>query len=126
MLAHFVQEIGTQLRGMSGFFISLLFSASLSTVSIALNALSGVLYMDYIRPLGFVRHTDRNANRIMKVIIFLFGTYAILGGFMIEKIESLFVVILTLSGTFNGVVLGVFSLGMLYPWANKHVSMYPG
>lgn len=125
MLAHFVKEIGTNSRGMSGFFISLLFSASLSTVSVALNSLSGVLYMDYVRPLGFVRNTDQNANRIMKIIIFLFGTYAILGGLVIENLDSLFVVLLTISGMFNGVVLGVFSLGMLYPWTNKHVSIYP-
>lgn len=123
MIPHFVKEVVGSINGMPGIFISSLFSASLSTVSTTLNSQAGVIYADFIRPLKIVRHTETNANYCMKMMIFATGTLAILCGFGIERMDSLFQAVYTLTGICAGPIVGVFTLGMLCPWANKHVSV---
>lgn len=122
MMPHFVEEIVGNIVGMPGIFISCVFSASLSTVSVALNMLAGILYTDFIRPLKIVKHSERNANRIMKMSIALLGVLSVLGGLVIEKLNSSFQAIFVIAGMCNGAIVGAFTLGMLYPWANRHVS----
>lgn len=121
-MSRFVQDVVGDLTGMPGVFISSIFSASLSTVSTTLNSQAGVIYMDFIRPLNLVRHTERTSNYSMKLIIFVIGTLSIMGGVVIERMGSLFQVVYTLSGICAGPIVGVFTLGMLYPWTNRHVS----
>lgn len=121
MIPHFVQEVVGHIIGMPGIFISCVFSASLSTVSANLNSLAGIIYLDFIKPLKFYRHTERRANLIMKTIIVLFGIECAIGAFAVEKFSSIFQLMNTVAGTCSGSFFGVFTLGMLYPWANKHV-----
>lgn len=121
MIPRFVQDVAGQIPGMPGIFISAVFSASLSTVSASLNSKAGLIYCDLIQPLKIIRHTDRNANLIMKIIVFLLGTHCAFSILFVEKFASIFQMINTVSGTCVGAVFGVFTLGMLYPWANKHV-----
>lgn len=122
MIPHFAQAIFGEMAGMSGVFISSIFSASLSTTSTTLNSQAGVIYSDFIRPLNIIRHSERNANYCMKLAIFVMGTFSILGGVAIEKLGSLFQAVYTLSGICAGPIVGVFTLGMLFPCANRHVS----
>lgn len=122
MVPRFVQDSVGHIIGMPGIFISCVFSASLSTVSANLNTIAGVLYMDFIRPLNFVRHTDATANRIMKLIVFITGTLFVVGVWIIEKVPSCFHALQIVDGMIMGSTFGVFSFGMLYPWANRHVS----
>lgn len=117
-----MQDVVGHINGMPGMFISCLFSASLSTVSANLNSFSGVLYMDFIRPANIIRHTDKNANRIMKLIVFFTGSFIVLGVWAVEKVPSSYQTVVILEGMVTGSTFGVFSLGMLYPWANRHVS----
>lgn len=124
MVSRFVQDIIGDMTGMTGVFISSIFSASLSTISITLNTQAGIIYMDFIRPLNLIRHTERNSNYSMKFLIFLIGTFSIVGGIAIEKLGSLFRLVYTLSGICGGPIVGVFTLGMLHPWANRHVSVF--
>lgn len=121
-IPHFVQEIVGDIVGMPGIFISCVFSASLSTVSVVLNTLAGILYSDFFRPLKIIRHSEQNANRFMKLIIALLGIVSVLGGIIIEKLSSSFEAIFMIAGICNGAIVGVFTIGMLYPWANRHVS----
>lgn len=122
MVPRFVQDVVGDISGMTGIFISCVFSASLSTVSAHLNTIAGVLYMDFIRPMNIVRHTDKNANRIMKLLVFVTGSLYVLGVWVIEKIPSCFQAIYMVEGMTIGSTFGVFSFGMMYPWANRHVS----
>lgn len=106
---------------MAGIFISCVFSASLSTVSAALHSLSGVFYNDYIRPRKWFAHTDSNANATMRLIIFMTGTFCAIAGVIVENFKSIFQMINTVAGMSTGAIFGAFTLGMLYPWANKTV-----
>lgn len=99
-----------------------MFSASLSTVSAALHSLSGVIYNDYIRPQKWFAHTDANANLTMRLIIFMTGTFCAVAGVIVENFQSIFQVIGTVAGMSTGAVFGAFTLGMLWPFANKKVN----
>lgn len=122
LVPHFVQDVVGHITGMPGLFISCVFSASLSTVSANLNSFAGVIYLDFIKPLKSYRHTERRANFIMKTIIVLLGIECAMGALVVEKFESIFQMMNTVAGTSTGAIIGVFTVGMLYPWANKHVS----
>lgn len=103
--------------------MSCVFSASLSTVSAALHSMSGVIYNDYIRKRNWFAHTDSNANLTMRIIIFLIGTFCALSGIIVERFQSIFQVITTVAGMYTTATFGVFTLGMLYPWANRQVNI---
>ncbi|XP_031621567.1 uncharacterized protein LOC116339681 [Contarinia nasturtii] len=119
MMPRFVQEVTGHITGMSGIFISCVFSASLSTISAGLHSISGVIYNDYIRPKKWFAHTDANANLTMGSIIFVLGTFCAASGIVVEQFQSIFQVLSTVAGVSTGAVFGVFTLGMLYPFANK-------
>lgn len=123
MVPRFVQDVAGHIPGMGGIFISCVFSASLSTVSANLHATAGIIYADYVRPFKFFAHTDANANLTMRIIIFLLGTVCAFGGVLVECFESIFQVMNTVAGTTTGAKFGVFTLGMLYPWANQKVCL---
>lgn len=55
----------------------------------------------------------------MRLIIILLGTICALAGIVVEHFESIFQITMTVAGAFVGATFGVFTLGMLYPWANK-------
>lgn len=98
-------------------FVSCVFSAGLSTMSANLNSLAGILYEDCVKP--NVEHTDRRANLIMKFIILIFGVYCLLMGFVMEFFGSILQLVLLVLSVTNGTTLGVYFLGMFYPWANR-------
>lgn len=122
LVPRFVQDVAGYIPAMSGIFISCVFSASLSTVSANLHAVAGIMYSDYVRPLKLFAHTDVNANRTMRIIIFVLGTICAFGGIIVEHCRSIFQALMTVSGITTGAKFGVFTIGMLYPWANQKVS----
>lgn len=121
LMPRFVQDVAGHITGMPGVFISCVFSASLSTISALLHSLSGVVYNDYVRPRKWFAHTDGNANLAMRLIIFTIGSYCALGGILVENFQSIFQIQNTISGIINGPKFAIFTLGMLYPWANEKV-----
>lgn len=88
-------------------------------MSAYMNALSGIVYMDYIQPLKLFKHTERSANITMKVLVVLSGCYCVLSGFLVEKFATILQMVMTIAGVTNGASAGVFTLGMVWPWANK-------
>lgn len=122
MVPHFVQDVVGHLPGLTGVFVSCVFSAGLSTMSANLNSLGGVIYEDYIRKL--VVHTDEKAKNMMKLVIVVIGIYSVLCGFIVEEFSSILQMVMTVSSICNGVTFGVFCLGMLWPKANKKGVLY--
>lgn len=118
LMPKFVEDVAGHIPGMSGIFISCVFSASLSAVSAGLHAMSGIIYGDYVRPLKLFAHTDANANLAMRVLIFLLGSVCAFSGVIVERFQSMFQIIHTIVGTTTGAKFGVFTIGMLYPWVN--------
>lgn len=57
----------------------------------------------------------------MRLIIFTLGTFCAISGIMVERFGSIFQMVTTVAGMCTGAIFGAFSMGMLYPWANKQV-----
>lgn len=121
LVPRFVQDVAGHIPGMTGIFISCVFSASLSCISAGLHAVSGVIYSDCVRPMRLFAHTDFNAKLSMRIIIVLLGSICAFGGIFVERFKSIFQIVMTVSGITTGAKFGVFTLGMLYPWANQKV-----
>ncbi|XP_055327149.1 sodium-coupled monocarboxylate transporter 2-like isoform X2 [Sitodiplosis mosellana] len=118
LLPHFVQSIASEISGMSGLFVAALFCASLSIVSPMLHSLSGILYKDVIRPLKLFPDNDANANLVMRLIIFVVGTYCALSSTMVEQFHSTFQILNAITGMTTGAKIGVFTMGLFWPWTN--------
>lgn len=118
MVPYFVHDTVGHISGMSGLFISSVFSASLSTVSALLNSLAGIIYYDYVKRWPNFKHSESRANVIMKTSIFLMGIFCVAGGFIVEQSQSILQVILSLAGITQGSVFGMYLLAMMYPRMN--------
>lgn len=88
-------------------------------MSALMNALSGIVYSDYIQPLKLYEHTERNANITMKALVVLTGLYCVAMGPFVEQFSTILQMVMTIAGVTSGASMGVFCLGMLWPWANK-------
>ncbi|XP_062554542.1 sodium-coupled monocarboxylate transporter 2-like [Armigeres subalbatus] len=124
LLPFYVQDVAGNLKGMPGVFISCVFSAGLSTMSANLNSLAGIIYEDYIRPFKLFKHTDSSANRTMKILILFSGLYCIVMGLVVEQFGHILQMVVTIASVTQGAVMGIFCLGMLWPWANKHGALW--
>lgn len=119
MVPYFIQDVAGHLTGMSGLFISCVLSAGLSTLSAAFNSLSGLIYQYYIQSFKCFKHTEAKGNIAMKIIVIFLGGYCLLMGIVVEQFKHILQMTLSLGGITSGTTLGLFTLGMLWPYANK-------
>nr|CAD7588289.1 unnamed protein product [Timema genevievae] len=119
ILPYYVMDTVANVPGLPGLFIAGVFSASLSTLSSTMNCLSGTIYEDFIFP--FIRENKRLQSRahiILKITVAVIGLVCIAMVFIVERLGGVFELSLSLSGITMGTFLGVFTLGMVFPWAN--------
>ncbi|XP_047368469.1 sodium-coupled monocarboxylate transporter 2-like isoform X3 [Vespa velutina] len=126
LLPYFVMEIARSIPGLPGLFVSGVFSAALSTMSTGLNSMSGVIYEDIIKPCLKKPISNVGASRIMKVIVVLMGIICVGLVFLVEKLSSLIQAGKSLSGITAGPLLGIFTLGMFFPFANSAGALIGG
>lgn len=124
LLPHFVQSIIGHIDGMPGLFIASLFCGSLSVASPILHSMSGILYKDCIRPFNLFADNDANANFTMRIIIFAIGIYCALSSVLVETFHSAFELLNAVTSMTTGAKVGVFTLGLFWPWTNIQVSNY--
>ncbi|RZF47386.1 hypothetical protein LSTR_LSTR009125 [Laodelphax striatellus] len=109
--------------GLTGLFVSGIFSAGLSTMSAILNSLAAISVEDYIKP-GYNQWVgdtfpDELKIRLTKALVFFFGMVCIGMAFLAKLLGGILQASLTIFGVVGGPLLGVFSLGMFIPHANE-------
>lgn len=119
LLPYFVMEITENVPGLPGLFVSGVFSAALSSMSTGLNSMTGVIFQDLVRPCLKRSISEGRASFIMKIIVFIIGCICVGAVFLVEKMGTLIQAGKSLSGITAGALLGIFSLGMFFPWANS-------
>uniref|UniRef100_A0A8B9H5H1 Sodium-dependent multivitamin transporter n=1 Tax=Astyanax mexicanus TaxID=7994 RepID=A0A8B9H5H1_ASTMX len=103
MVLYFVMDMLQDFPGLPGLFVACLFSASLSTISSAFNSLATVTMEDLIKP-NYPSITDSRTHSFLKYNdIICCCLYAALSIF----------------GMLGGPLLGLFCLGIFFPWANS-------
>ncbi|XP_057318145.1 sodium-coupled monocarboxylate transporter 1-like [Microplitis mediator] len=119
LLPFFVMKIGKSISGLPGIFIASIFSAALSTMSTGLNCMSGLIYEDFIKPLLKKPLSPSAATRLMRALVVIIGITCMGFVFLVEKLNSIFQTARSLTSITSGPILGVFTLGMFFPYANS-------
>ncbi|KAK7866109.1 hypothetical protein R5R35_011627 [Gryllus longicercus] len=118
LLPLYVLEFLSHLPGIPGLFVAGVFAASLGTVAAALNSLTAVTIKDFITgAMGKTLPPERGAA-LGKWLSLGFGLLSFALVFLVERLGSVLQIALSFNGMVGGVTLGMFSLGMFFPWAN--------
>ncbi|KAM9341122.1 sodium-dependent multivitamin transporter-like [Symphorus nematophorus] len=118
MVIYFVMDMLQGLPGLPGLFIACLFSAALSTISSAFNSLATVTMEDLIKP-HFPAMTEARATLLSKALAMSYGLLCLAMAYLTHLMgDSVLQVALKIFGMVGGPILGLFCLGMFFPWAN--------
>lgn len=119
----FVVDAMGSMPGMPGLFVSGIFSASLSSVSAALNSLAAVTLEDYLKPLyAKIKGRplpDMQSSFPTKVMAFLYGMVCLGMAFLAQFMGGVLQASLTIFGVIGGPLFAVFTMGMCTKRANQ-------
>ncbi|XP_022090148.1 sodium-coupled monocarboxylate transporter 1-like [Acanthaster planci] len=119
LIPYFMMDLFGRIPGLPGFFTSAVFSAALSTVSSGLNALAAVTAEDLVKPC-FPHISEERYALATKGIAFGFGLLCVLLAYITSLLsQGILQLALSLFGMTGGPLLGLFSLGMFFPWTNS-------
>ncbi|CAH2011660.1 unnamed protein product [Acanthoscelides obtectus] len=112
------------LKGVTGFFVAGIFAASLGTVASALNSLSAVTIQDFLHSALGIHLPDKKGAYTAQLLSVLYGAISFGLVFVIANLGSILQVAISFNGMVGGVTLGLFSLGMFFPWANSKGAIF--
>ncbi|GJQ68450.1 hypothetical protein Trydic_g17031 [Trypoxylus dichotomus] len=118
MMPFFVLDVAGSIPGLPGLFIAGVFCASLSTLSAILNCISGVIYQDFLKRFLPKNLSEHSISNILKMIVLITGVISTALVFFIENMGNLFPLAMKLTGLAQGPLVGLFTLGMMFPVAN--------
>lgn len=108
--------------GVCGMFVAGVFSASLSSLSTALNSMAAVFLEDYIKPLCKKPLTERQTAFTMRLCTVIIGTLSTTLVFGVERMGThVMQLFMILSSVTQGPLFALFVMGMLCPRLNSKV-----
>ncbi|KAL5019106.1 hypothetical protein ScPMuIL_004828 [Solemya velum] len=119
LLPLFVMDILGHVPGIPGLFVACIFSGALSTLSSGLNSIAAVILKDIVEAYFFKDLSEKRATYVSKGIATIFGFLCIGLTYVAAMLGSVLQAALALFGVIGGPLLGVFILGMIFPWANE-------
>ncbi|TKS75657.1 Sodium-dependent multivitamin transporter [Collichthys lucidus] len=117
MVLYFVIDVFKDLPGLAGLFVACLFSGALSTISSAFNSLATVTMEDLIKP-HFPNMTESKATMLSKGLALAYGLVCLAMAYIASLMGSVLQAAFSIFGMVGGPLLGLFCLGMFFPWAN--------
>ncbi|KAK6472489.1 sodium-coupled monocarboxylate transporter 2-like [Huso huso] len=117
LMPYFVMDILGSLPGLPGLFVACAFSGTLSTVAASINALATVTYEDLVKNC-FKNLSDRLGTWISKGLCIVFGVACTSMAVAASQMGGVVQAALSIHGMCGGPMLGLFSLGILFPWIN--------
>ncbi|KAH8241059.1 hypothetical protein KR026_011284 [Drosophila bipectinata] len=118
MLSLFVVQSVGDIYGLPGLFIAGIFGAGLSSLSVYYNSTSLVILEDIFRGCFKMRPSERMSNIIVKSSIIVIGVLSMALALVLEKLSGILSVCSALTAITASATFGIFTLGMLVPWAN--------
>ncbi|KAL8566592.1 hypothetical protein ACOMHN_054814 [Nucella lapillus] len=119
LLPLFVMDVLGDITGLPGLFVACLFSGALSTISSGLNSIAAVILEDIIKAYFVKDISDKRATRTTQVLALVFGAICLALTYVASLLGNVLQAALSLFGMLAGPLLGIFTLGMIFPWANK-------
>ncbi|XP_018576921.1 sodium-coupled monocarboxylate transporter 1 [Anoplophora glabripennis] len=126
LLPYYVMDVAGSIPGLSGLFIAGIFSAALSTLSANLNCLAGTIYEDFLKARLERKGPHKNAGYILKLIVVITGVVSTAMVYVVENLGGLLAISIGLGSVAHGPLLGMFTLGVLFPRANSKGAFYGG
>uniref|UniRef100_A0A8C4TIX0 Solute carrier family 5 member 12 n=1 Tax=Erpetoichthys calabaricus TaxID=27687 RepID=A0A8C4TIX0_ERPCA len=117
IMPYFVMEVLGNLPGLPGLFVACAFSGTLSTVAASINALATVTYEDFVKSC-FRNLSDKLGTWICKGLCIVFGVACTSMAIAASRMGGVVQAALSIHGMCGGPMLGLFSLGILFPWIN--------
>ncbi|XP_070184134.1 sodium-coupled monocarboxylate transporter 1-like isoform X2 [Littorina saxatilis] len=114
----YVMDTLGSLDGLPGIFVSAVVSGSLSSLSSGLNALSAVTFRDILEGSGWKSSSEFKSTVVSKLLVAGYGLGAVGLAWVVSQLGGILQALYVVFGILNGPVLGVFTLGMFFPWAN--------
>ncbi|XP_068915371.1 sodium-coupled monocarboxylate transporter 1-like [Tenebrio molitor] len=124
LLPYFIMDVASHIPGLSGLFIAGIFCAALSTSSAFLNCVAGTLYEDFVLKVTGPIDDDKRAAYILKFLVCIVGVLCTLLVFIVERLGGILPLAVSLSGVTAGPLLGMFTLGILFPKATSKGVLY--
>ncbi|XP_029455580.1 sodium-coupled monocarboxylate transporter 1-like [Rhinatrema bivittatum] len=118
LMPYLVLDILQDYPGLPGLFVACAYSGTLSTVSSSINALAAVTVEDLIKPY-FKSLNEKKLSWISKGMSLLYGVVCIAMAALASLMGALLQAALSIFGMVGGPLLGLFSLGILFPFANS-------
>ncbi|XP_072511805.1 sodium-coupled monocarboxylate transporter 1-like isoform X1 [Notamacropus eugenii] len=118
LLPYLVLDILQDYPGLPGLFVACAYSGTLSTVSSSINALAAVTVEDLIKPY-FRSLSEKTLSWLSKGTSVLYGALCIGMAGLASFMGALLQAALSIFGMVGGPLLGLFSLGILVPFANS-------
>ncbi|XP_013398155.1 sodium-coupled monocarboxylate transporter 1 [Lingula anatina] len=118
LLPLFVMDKFAKIPGLPGLFTACLFSGALSTISTGLNSLATVFTVDIFEQFCCKKIPDSKATIVSKVLSVTFGCIMIGMTYIASLLGGVLQAFIALFGMVGGPQLGLFSLGIFFPWAN--------
>uniref|UniRef100_A0A8C0L4A0 Solute carrier family 5 member 12 n=1 Tax=Canis lupus dingo TaxID=286419 RepID=A0A8C0L4A0_CANLU len=117
LMPYFVMEIFSMMPGLPGLFVACAFSGTLSTVAASINALATVTFEDFVKSC-FPHLSDKLSTWISKGLCLLFGVMCTSMAVAASLMGGVVQAALSIHGMCGGPMLGLFSLGILFPFVN--------
>ncbi|XP_072174293.1 sodium-coupled monocarboxylate transporter 1-like [Diadema setosum] len=118
LLSYYVlNELGF-IPGLSGLFGGAILSGTLSSVSSGLNSVAAVTVKDIVKVI-VKDMTDKRETVISKIIATSYGVLCVALALAASQMGPVLQLAITLMGLIGGPLLGVFTLGIFFPWANS-------
>ncbi|XP_052037355.1 sodium-coupled monocarboxylate transporter 2 [Apodemus sylvaticus] len=117
LMPYFVMEIFATMPGLPGLFVACAFSGTLSTVAASINALATVTFEDFVKSC-FPHLSDTLSTWISKGLCLLFGVMCTSMAVVASLMGSVVQAALSIHGMCGGPMLGLFTLGLVFPFVN--------
>ncbi|XP_021352815.1 sodium-coupled monocarboxylate transporter 2-like, partial [Mizuhopecten yessoensis] len=115
----FVMDVLGKMPGIPGIFVSCIFSGALSTLSSGLNSIAAVLLEDVVKVFCIADIDERRATNVSRLIALVSGFICLGLTYVASMLGGVLQAALALFGMLGGPILGVFTLGIIFPWANQ-------
>ncbi|XP_044262182.1 sodium-coupled monocarboxylate transporter 2-like [Tribolium madens] len=124
LLPYYTMEIAGHIPGVIGFTLVGLFCATMSTTSSSLNAISGVVYKDFLSQYWKGNIKEKTSGRILRLIVVISGIFSMFLILVLQYLGDILPLAVSAKSMAYGPTLGVFCLGLLFPKANAKGAFY--
>ncbi|XP_071752749.2 sodium-coupled monocarboxylate transporter 2 [Centroberyx gerrardi] len=118
LMPYFVMEILGEFPGLPGLFVACAFSGTLSTVAASINALATVTYEDFVKQ-WCVNLSNTASTWTSKALCVFFGITCTSMAVAASYMGGVFQAALSIHGMCGGPMLGLFTLGIIFPCTNS-------